>query len=1256
MMKKTAFWAIFLIALFILLLCSSAGAEPLTLEEIKARNGNITEEEKTEYLESLDHMEDGHDLSVGPDYTVADRKIIIDRIQMNVSVPDESDTQTVYIPMQNSYYELDDDVILVQETNGSRFNGRPEEGTAIALDSGIQVDSGDGVLQEGSKVLILEDNGDLHAMYAGEGTDGTTLVAGEELYVMRSFKSAELHNAKSTTFKKTKDGWDIPISFAGISFLDGSGYVTAGKDGKLNIRIDYSEDMDWSELEYDLKLKDFSVGIDLPNLTVHIDRHLTWFSVEVPLLTVEFPLDYGFEIDMAPTLSLEGEGKGDTVLSVSAREGFGITLRYGVYPDDEHWNHTEPEIKLIDTDMEGEIYYGISWGPGVSWAGLAGIACVYKVGAVVSAEANNNDFDPSNPKDEDWHVCGKDMCLEGSAFTRFGPLSIVANFLKFGSTTIKKIAKPKDSDPFAEYYISKTFGDRSTSTSECPHWAYRLNVYVEDQDGTPIPGASVYYRNVPEHYEKYASATTDGDGLAVLCTATGEIEVVAEVADPDNPSWPFTVSQTVKKKDKGESVTLQLDLPEKYVYFKNSLVGEATSWPSEIDFKPFHSKSVCLPDMLPEMAGYQFICWNTARDGSGTSYAPGSMISISDDLTLWAQWEVQTGKWFVSYVANSSIKTPQTQIIPLGQDAVLSGEYPEAEGMIFRGWTPNLEKMDPVYWPGETLKYNPLVNSMVLYAIWDLSPISLHVHIVFDPNGLKATLPKDMWFEHGSWVYLMPAEPPQGSIWEFAGWSTDPNAKTPEYLANHSYYFSQSTLLYAVWKKQDTLTLTFRDSTSGSAEGIPAPISIVVSISHKVKIPSAIPEKTGWIFTGWNTAKDGSGEYYFPGSVFTLTEDTTVWAQWIAARSTWYVFYDANGGTKAPAPQAVPLDTNAVVTSELPEGERMVFKGWARNPQDTDPVYQPGDTLEYDSEKIYTVLYAVWHGPPEDQPAVITFDANGGLQDTVPPSITVQRITWLNLPETKPVWDDRHEFLGWSRDPKATEAEMMPGDAVIVTSDTKLFAVWKQVLPPTPEDQSAVITFDANGGRQDTVPPSISVPKTEKVRLPETNPIWDNQHEFLGWSRDPKAAEEEIAPGGAAVFSTDTKLYAVWETHYKVIEGGGSSWVKGSGEKQRFVANGNKAYFTEFRIDEKRFTDGVEITSGSTVADIKAWAMEKLSAGTHTVTFVYKDGKASAKFFVEPKKIPKTGDSSNPALWIGMIILGLLGIGGLIFRTARKRR
>ena len=37
--------------------------------------------------------------------------------------------------------------------------------------------------------------------------------------------------------------------------------------------------------------------------------------------------------------------------------------------------------------------------------------------------------------------------------------------------------------------------------------------------------------------------------------------------------------------------------------------------------------------------GYTFKGWNTKADGSGTSYAPGDTITITEDLTLYAQWE-----------------------------------------------------------------------------------------------------------------------------------------------------------------------------------------------------------------------------------------------------------------------------------------------------------------------------------------------------------------------------------------------------------------------------------------------------------------------------------------------------------------------------------------------------------------------------------------------------------------------------------------
>jgi hypothetical protein len=216
-----------------------------------------------------------------------------------------------------------------------------------------------------------------------------------------------------------------------------------------------------------------------------------------------------------------------------------------------------------------------------------------------------------------------------------------------------------------------------------------------------------------------------------------------------------------------------------------------------------------------------------------------------------------------------------------------------------------------------------------------------------------------------------------------------------------------------------------------------------------------------------------------------------------------------------------------------------------------------------------------------------------------------------------------------------------------------LYALWDM----SPEDRPAVISFDANGGRQDTVPQSVSVPKMVYFRLPEETPAWDPQHEFLGWSRNREAAVTELKPGSAAVFGEDTKLYAVWSAHYKVIEGSGAVWKKGSGKSQRFVADGNIAYFTELRIDGKRFEDGVKISSGSTVAEISSRAMEKLTVGTHKISFVYEDGEASAPFVVS-KGLPPTGDSSDPALWLLLMVFGIAGITlvGLRAHTGKKKQ
>ena len=136
---------------------------------------------------------------------------------------------------------------------------------------------------------------------------------------------------------------------------------------------------------------------------------------------------------------------------------------------------------------------------------------------------------------------------------------------------------------------------------------------------------------------------------------------------------------------------------------------------------------------------------------------------------------------------------------------------------------------------------------------------------------------------------------------------------------------------------------------------------------------------------GWNDREDGTGKTYLPGQTIVTKDDVTLWAQWQMAGDDWYVIYNANGGTKAPGPQIVRKGQNAVLTTELPEGGKLIFKGWTPDKQHPETVYQPGDTLMYDSGKEYVVLYALWDLSPVPEPIHISFSANG-LQDAVLPA------------------------------------------------------------------------------------------------------------------------------------------------------------------------------------------------------------------------------------------------------------------------------
>ena len=134
---------------------------------------------------------------------------------------------------------------------------------------------------------------------------------------------------------------------------------------------------------------------------------------------------------------------------------------------------------------------------------------------------------------------------------------------------------------------------------------------------------------------------------------------------------------------------------------------------------------------------------------------------------------------------------------------------------------------------------------------------------------------------------------------------------------------------------------------------------------------------------------------------------------------------------------------------------------------------------------------------------------------------------------------------------------------------------------------------------------------------------------------------------------------------YRITEGSGSTFTKGSSAGLTFTANGAYSKFTEIEVDGKAVdADGYTVENGRTVITLKAEYLETLAAGKHTLTVLYTDGEATGTFTVAEKSAevvdddtesPQTGDDSNIALWIAVLLASGAGIS-VTAVSRRKRR
>ncbi len=425
--------------------------------------------------------------------------------------------------------------------------------------------------------------------------------------------------------------------------------------------------------------------------------------------------------------------------------------------------------------------------------------------------------------------------------------------------------------------------------------------------------------------------------------------------------------------------------------------------------------SVTLPG-APIYPGYTFAGWNSATDGSGTTYGGGAAYTLAGSATLYAQWTPTIDTVSFNTQGGSAV----APVSGLDGTTVTLPAAPTRAGYTFAGWFAAASGGSAL-----TSPYT-LAGSTTLYAQWTPNPTDT---LTFNTQGGSAVAPVSGL--DGTSVTLPGAPIHPG--YTFAGWNSAADGSGTTYGGGAAYTLAGSTTLYAQWTPNPTDTLTF-NTQGGSAV---APVSGLDGTS--VLLPGA-PIHPGYTFAGWNSAADGSGTTYGGGAAYTLAGSTTLYAQWTPNPTDTLTFNTQGGSAVAPVSG---LDGTTVTLPAAPTRAGYTFAGWFAAASGGSALTSPY-TLAGS-----TTLYAQWTPNPTD---TLTFNTQGG--SAVAPVSGLDGTSVL-LPGA-PIHPG-YTFAGWNSAADGSGTTYGGGAAYTLAGSTTLYAQWT----PNPTD---TLTFNTQGG------------------------------------------------------------------------------------------------------------------------------------------------------------------------------------------------
>lgn len=267
--------------------------------------------------------------------------------------------------------------------------------------------------------------------------------------------------------------------------------------------------------------------------------------------------------------------------------------------------------------------------------------------------------------------------------------------------------------------------------------------------------------------------------------------------------------------------------------------------------------------------GYHFMGWNTLANGTGTNYAQGYTYTPSSNLTLYAQWN-STITYNANGATSGTVPTPTTAVGIAATTTLATNSGSLARtGFTFTGWNTAADGSGTSYAAGLATYSSP--GDITLYAQWNST-------ITYNGNtntSAVSTVPA-AYTSKGSAAFNL-ANPTTllKTGYTLSGWNTAADGSGTDYALGASYVSSGNITFYAKW----TAVVTFNTNTATSGTASQATISALSGATINLATVGSMV-KSGYTMTSWNTAANGSGTSYVPGSSYTPTGNITLYAIW----------------------------------------------------------------------------------------------------------------------------------------------------------------------------------------------------------------------------------------------------------------------------------------------------------------------------------------------------------------------------------------